>query len=39
MSNCIYCGRTLYPDDDVVHKMFGTVHVECSEIEDPEELD
>lgn len=36
---CIYCGLTLYPDDEVDSKNFGLAHTECSEREDPEELD
>lgn len=36
---CIYCGETIYPDDDVCSKLTGLAHAECSETEDPEELD
>lgn len=38
--DCIYCGETIYPEDEKCHKRNGGVaHVECSETEDPEELD
>ena len=36
---CVYCGETLYPDDEVIHNTLGVAHWECSEREDPEELD
>ena len=39
MDNCIYCGKTVYPDDEQCSKMFGVAHFECSERDDPEELD
>jgi predicted nucleic acid-binding Zn ribbon protein len=36
---CIYCGEPIYPDDEVVSKISGMAHIECSEREDPEEND
>jgi len=39
MDNCIYCGETVYDDDEKVCKSFGVAHIECSETEDPNELD
>jgi len=36
---CIYCGEEIVPSDERVEKMFGAAHFECSETEDPEELD
>jgi len=39
MDTCFYCGENLYPDDETVSKVFGQAHVECSESEDPEEID
>ena len=40
MDKCMYCGEDIYPDDEIVYKNCGhSAHVECSETEDPEELD
>ena len=39
MDTCIYCSKTIYPSDEIDHKKVGVAHVECSETEDPEELD
>jgi len=39
MDECIYCGGIIYPDEEKVSKSFGVAHSECSEREDPEELD
>jgi len=39
MDSCIYCGETIYPDNEKDYKSLGVAHVECSEREDPEELD
>ncbi len=39
MDECIYCGGIIYPDEEKVSKSFGVAHLECSEREDPEELD
>ena len=39
MDLCIYCGEEMYPDDEKVQKSFGLAHFECSETEDPEEID
>ena len=36
---CVYCGEEIYPDDERVSNNFGIAHCECSEREDPEELD
>jgi len=36
---CIYCGETIYPEDESCSNSFGSAHVECAEEEDPEELD
>jgi|GEM_PF-2444692 len=39
MDNCFYCGEAVYDDDEKACKSFGVAHIECSETEDPDELD
>ena len=39
LDQCIYCGETIYPDDERCSAKGWVAHIECSEREDPEELD
>lgn len=39
LDKCIYCGEDIYPDDESFSNDIGQAHIECSEKEDPEELD
>lgn len=36
---CVYCGQDVYPNDEQDQKRGGVAHAECSEINDPDDIE